>query len=133
MDQHGYSIDLMKRTTLRFGHNITLSEDRKTLTADVDGHVMLVEGKVFVSNVLEVENVDISTGNIEYEGSVKVNGNVCTNFSVKAKGNIEVSGVVEGACLEADGNIIIARGMNGMARGCLGNVPVGVSRCGLRL
>ena len=109
----------VKRTTLRFGHNITLSEDRKTLTADVDGHVMLVEGKVFVSNVLEVENVDISTGNIEYEGSVKVNGNVCTNFSVKAKGNIEVSGVVEGACLEADGNIIIARGMNGMARGVL--------------
>lgn len=109
----------VKRTTLRFGHNITLSEDRKTLTADVDGHVMLVEGKVFVSNVLEVENVDISTGNIEYEGSVKVNGNVCTNFSVKAKGNIEVSGVVEGACLEADGNIIIERGMNGMARGVL--------------
>lgn len=109
----------VKRDILRFGHNITLSEDKQTLTADVDGHVMLVEGKVFVSNVLEVENIDISTGDIEYEGSVKVNGNVCTNFSVKAKGNIEVSGVVEGARLEADGNIIIARGMNGMARGVL--------------
>ena len=115
----------VKRAVLKFGRNILLSEDRKTITADVDGHVMLVDGKVFVSNVLEVENVDISTGNIEYEGSVKINGNVCTNFSVKARGNIEVSGVVEGACLEAEGNIIIARGMNGMARGVLkagGNV-----------
>ncbi|GFI46096.1 hypothetical protein IMSAGC019_01409 [Lachnospiraceae bacterium] len=85
----------------------------------------LVEDRVFVSNVLEVENVDNSTGNIDYNGNVKVNGNVCTNFSVKAQGDIEVRGVVEGAYLEATGNIIIARGMNGMEKGTLkaeGNV-----------
>ncbi|MGN0376049.1 MAG: DUF342 domain-containing protein [Suilimivivens sp.] len=109
----------VKRVVLKYGRNILISEDKKILTADTDGHVMLVDDKVFVSNVLEVENVDISTGNIEYEGSVKVNGNVCTNFEIKAKGNIEVNGVVEGAYLEASGNIIIARGMNGMARGVL--------------
>lgn len=115
----------VKRAVLKYGRNITLSEDKTVLTADTDGHVMLVEDKVFVSNVLEVENVDISTGNIDYEGSVRVNGNVCTNFIVKAKGNIEVNGIVEGACLEAEGDIIITRGMNGMARGVLkadGNV-----------
>lgn len=115
----------IKRLSLKYGRNITLSEDKQVLTADVDGHVTLVDDKVFVSNVLEVENVDNATGNIDYDGSVKVNGNVCTNFSVKAKGDIEVSGVVEGAYLEAGGNIIITRGMNGMARGVLkaeGNV-----------
>lgn len=115
----------VKKRVLRFGRNIDLSEDKLTITAQTDGHVTLVEDKVFVSNVFEVENVDNSTGNIEYDGSVKVNGNVCTNFSIKAKGNIEVSGVVEGAMLEAEGNIIIARGMNGMAKGVLkagGNV-----------
>lgn len=115
----------IKRLSLKFGRDITLSDDRTTITADVNGHVTLVDDKVFVSNILEVENVDISTGNIEYDGSVKVNGNVCTNFSVKAKGNIEVSGVVEGAYLEAEGNIIITRGMNGMSKGVLkaaGNV-----------
>lgn len=115
----------VKNAVLHFGRNILLSEDRQVITAEVDGHVTLVEGKVFVSNVYEVENVDISTGDIEYDGSVKVNGNVCTNFTVRAKGNIEVSGIVEGAYLEAGGNIIIARGMNGMARGVLkaeGNV-----------
>lgn len=75
--------------------------------------------------MFEVENVDNSTGNIEYDGSVMINGNVGTNFSVRAKGNIEVKGVVEGATLEAGGNIIIARGMNGMGKGILkagGNV-----------
>lgn len=115
----------VKRLSLKFGRNITISDDRLVITSDVSGHVTLVDDKVFVSNILEVENVDNSTGNIEYDGSVKVNGNVCTNFSVKAKGDIEVNGVVEGAYLEAGGNIIIARGMNGMARGILnaeGNV-----------
>ncbi len=115
----------VKRRRLEFGRNITLSPDRLQITSDVDGHVTLVENKVFVSNVLEVENVDTSTGNIEYEGSVQVNGNVLTNFSVKARGNVEVRGVVEGAAVEAGGDIIIARGMNGMGRGTLaanGNV-----------
>lgn len=114
-----------KQMMLKFGHNIAISEDKQVLTTEVDGHVSLVGDKVFVSNILEVENVDNSTGNIDYDGTVKINGNVCTNFSVKAKGNIEVSGVVEGAHLEASENIIIARGMNGMGRGVLkaeGNV-----------
>lgn len=115
----------VKRSSLKFGRNITLSEDRCTITSDVDGHVILVDDKVFVSNVLEVENVDTATGNIDYDGSVQINGNVCTNFKVHAKGNVEVRGVVEGAEIEADGDIIIARGMNGMGKGVLkagGNV-----------
>lgn len=109
----------VKKDSLKYGNNIEISEDNMTLTSLVDGHVELVEGRVFVSDVLTVENVDNSTGNIDYEGSVQVNGNICTNFQVKAKGNIEVKGVVEGAYLEAGGNIIIARGMNGMGRGVL--------------
>lgn len=109
----------VKHQRLEYGRNITLSEDRTELISDVNGHVMLIEGKVFVSDLLEVENVDNSTGNIEYEGSVQVNGNVCSNFTIRAKGNIEVRGVVEGAVIEAGGDIIIARGVNGMSKGKL--------------
>ena len=109
----------VKPTYFKYGQNIEKSEDGLTLTSMVDGHVELVEGQVFVSDMLVVENVDNSTGNIEYEGSVQVNGNVFTNFSVKAKGDIVVKGVVEGAELNAGGNIIIARGMNGMGKGTL--------------
>jgi hypothetical protein len=75
--------------------------------------------KVFVSNVLELENVDTSTGNIEYEGNVSIHGNVTSGFKVKATGDIQVNGVVEGAELESEGNITIARGMNGMSKGVL--------------
>lgn len=107
----------VKRAHLHFGRNISYSEDRLSIISDVSGLVMLAGEDVFVSNVYEVENVDNSTGNIDFDGSVQINGNVATNFEVKATGNINVKGVVEGAKLVAGGNIIISRGMNGMSKG----------------
>ncbi len=115
----------IKRLFLKKTNNVFLSEDNLTMFASVDGHVTFVDGKVFVSNILTLDNVNTATGNIEYEGSVVVLGNVFANFSVKTKGNIEVRGVVEGAYLESEADIIIARGMKGMGRGTLkagGNV-----------
>lgn len=109
----------VKHEILRFGKNIRQSEDKTELYATGSGSVSLVEGRVFVSTTMEVENVDTSTGNIEFDGDVVVNGNVCSNFSVKASGNVEVRGVVEGADIDAGGNITIARGMNGMSKGTL--------------
>lgn len=114
-----------KRAVLKFGKNIQLSEDRRSITSMVDGHVMLVDEDVFVSDVYEVENVDPSTGNIDYSGSVQINGNVASNYIVNAGGNVIINGVVEGAQITAGGNIVIARGMNGMSKGYLkagGNV-----------
>ncbi len=117
----------VKNLHLKYSNNIIINDEKTELTAAVDGHVTLVDDKVFVSNVFEVENVDISTGNIDYEGSVQINGNVQSNFTVKCRGNIIVNGAVEGAYLEAGGDIIIARGMNGMSKGTLkagGNIVV---------
>lgn len=109
----------VKKGYLKYGRNIAISDDRLSIFSQVDGHVMLVEDKVFVSNVLQVENVDVSTGNINFDGSVEVNGNVSANFEVRARGNIRVKGVVEGALLVAGGDIIIDRGVNGMGKGVL--------------
>lgn len=109
----------VKHDVLRFGKNIRISEDKTELYATGSGSVSLVEGRVFVATTMEVENVDTSTGNIEFDGDVVVNGNVCSNFVVKASGNVEVRGVVEGADIDAGGNITIARGMNGMSKGTL--------------
>lgn len=41
------------------------------------------------------------------------------NYEVKAGGNVIVNGLVEGAKIVAGGNIIIAKGMNGMGKGSL--------------
>lgn len=109
----------VKKAVLKHGKNTELSEDGLILTSTVNGLVELEDDKVVVSDLLIVENVDTATGNIEFDGSVQVNGNVITNFSVKAQKDIVVNGVVEGATLESGGSIIIARGMNGMGRGSL--------------
>ncbi len=109
----------VRRDTLKFGRNIRLSEDKLAIFSEVDGHVSLVDDKVFVADVYQVKDVDVSTGNLDYEGSIQVDGNVAENFEVKAGGNIIINGLVEGAKVIAGGNIIIAKGMNGMQKGFL--------------
>lgn len=105
----------VKTLKLEYGNNITMNEDGTKIFSDVTGHVILLNNKVFVSNVYEVPaDVDNSIGNIEYEGSVLVKGNVNSGFSIKATGDIIVEGVVEGAYLESQGQIILKRGVHGM-------------------
>lgn len=115
----------VKRAVFAHGRNLQISKDGLQLSSMVDGHAMLVDDTVFVSDVYSVENVGTSTGNIEYHGNVEVKGNVCENFSIKTDGDVFVEGVVEGAVIEAGGNIVIARGMHGQNKGVLkagGNV-----------
>ncbi|MBE5882255.1 MAG: DUF342 domain-containing protein [Lachnospiraceae bacterium] len=109
----------VKHLALQFGDKIELSEDKTEIRSKINGHVMLTGDKVFVSDVYEVENVGTATGNITSEGSVIVSGNVQAGFSIVSTGSVEVRGVVEGASITAGGDIIIARGMNGMGKGIL--------------
>lgn len=111
---------------LRYGRNIHLSEDNCKMYSDVSGHVMLIDDKVFVEGTYEVAaDVDASTGDINYSGSVHVKGSVRTGYQIVAKGDIIVEEAVEGATLTAGGQIILKRGIQGMNKGTLnaeGNV-----------
>ena len=110
----------VKTKRLEGGKNMTLSEDKKILYSDVTGHASLVSGKIFVSDVYEIPaDVDNSTGNIDYNGSVTIKGNVKGGFKVVATGNIVVEGVVEDATLISDGQIIVRHGIHGMNKGML--------------
>lgn len=116
----------VERKVLKHGKNIEMTEDGCQLISQVDGHVTLEGDRVFVSdNYIVPADVDNSTGDIEYNGSVTVKGNVRTGFSITAHGNVEVLGVVEGANIYADGDIILYRGIQGMGKGrleCKGNL-----------
>lgn len=106
----------VKHVVFKYGKNLIQSQDGSELISQVSGHVVLEGDKIVVSNVLEIVNVDNSTGDIDYDGNVVIKGNVVAGFSVKATGNIIVSGVVEGATVIAGGSITFNRGIQGMTK-----------------
>lgn len=108
----------VRTKVLSFGKNIRLSEDGLEIYSEVTGHVSLTNEKVFVSDVYEVPaDVDNSTGNIEYDGSVHVRGNIRTGFRVRATGDIVVEGAIEGAEVYSDSQVIVKQGVHGMYKG----------------
>lgn len=110
----------VKTCHLEYGRNISINEEKTEIYSDVTGHVMYVNGKVFVSNVYEVPaDVDNSIGNINYDGSVHVKGNIKSGFTVQAEGDVIVDGVIENASVYAGGQIIVKRGVQGMHKGVL--------------
>lgn len=107
-----------RKLALPKGKNVDVTEDGLGLVAAVDGEVRLMDGKVHVFSVYEVKHdVDNSTGNIRFNGKVVVMGNVLTGFIIEADGDVEVYGVVEGALIKSNGNIILHRGIQGMNKG----------------
>ena len=66
-----------------------------------------------VDQVYQVKDVDVASGNVVFEGSVVITGNVGEGMKVTAKGDITVAGLVESAELVAGGDIAIAKGVIG--------------------
>ncbi|MDR1839447.1 MAG: FapA family protein [Treponema sp.] len=103
---------------LPLGTNVHVGEEGDTILSDINGQVILANGKVNVEPVLNIEgDVNLKTGNIIFLGTVIISGSVEDNFSVKAAGNIEVKGTVSKAELDAEGDILIYQGVNGRGGG----------------
>jgi uncharacterized protein (DUF342 family) len=100
------------------GTNVHIGDDDDTIFSDINGQVVVANGKINVEPVLTIEgDVNLKTGNIIFLGTVIITGNVEDTFSVKAAGNIEVKGTVSKAELDAEGDIIIYQGINGKGGG----------------
>lgn len=99
------------------GNGFILSEDKHRYTAAIEGMVELKGGILNVIKHLEVGDVTLATGNIDFDGSVHVKGNIENGAVVKAAGDIEVDGNIGGAEIISDGNITLNRGMNAGRRG----------------
>ncbi|WP_379147704.1 DUF342 domain-containing protein [Paenibacillus sp. sgz500992] len=108
-----------KDAHFKVGKNVLIDQDETSMYAAMDGLVTLTEkGKVNVFPVYEVNgDVDYSTGNIDFVGTVVIRGNVLTGFTVKSAGDIRVVGGVEGAELISGGSIEIAGGIIGYNKG----------------
>ena len=96
------------------GKNTHLIQDDTLLVADCDGVIRFARDTVDVSDVLKINgNVDQLTGNVNFSGTVNIEGDVSDGFAVKSGSDIIVKGVVEDASIEAVGNVHISKGING--------------------
>ncbi len=89
----------------------TAKDDPNLLEASVTGQPVLVSHGVMVEQVLQVAEVNMATGNIHFDGSVQVKGDVVQGMKVEASGDIVVGGMVDGGFLQAGGDIHVTGGV----------------------
>lgn len=118
-----------KDITILLGDGATVDEKGISFTATLDGYVDYNGKKLTVSPLYEVKgDVDYSTGNIKFNGSVHIRGDVLPGFKVEADKHILVDGICQDCELIARENVILRTGIKGSGGGTIiagGSVIVG--------
>ncbi|WP_299804477.1 DUF342 domain-containing protein [uncultured Shewanella sp.] len=83
------------------------------LIATVAGQPVETPSGMQVDDVLQIKNVDVGYGHVDFKGSVLITGDVGEGMVVKSAGDITVMGFVDSATLEAKGDITVSKGVIG--------------------
>jgi len=87
------------------------------LIAEIDGNVRLSGDEITVEPTVSVKDVNYSTGNIDFDGSVSVEGTVADGFTVRASGDVQVGKTVGRGKLHAGRNLVLIAGFAGDLEG----------------
>lgn len=100
------------------GKNIRLSPDGLTLIAMIDGCAFWKDNKLQVDNIYHITgDVDFRTGNIRFDGTILIDGDVRPGFKVNATGSVYINGNVEAAEIFSEkGDIIVKSGILGKGK-----------------
>ena len=88
-------------------------ENPLELLAEVSGQPNLIFNGMKVENAIKVKAVDLSTGNLDIDANLFVEGDITESMKVKCTGDITVGGVIESAEVEAKGSVFVGRGIVG--------------------
>lgn len=98
----------------KLGLNCQLIEGDKKLISNISGRPILErDGTIRVDEVIQLENVDYSTGNIDFPGTIIVEGTVADNFTLRTKGSLFVKKSVGRVFLYAEKDIVLSGGVMG--------------------
>ena len=117
------------------GQGFVMSEDKKKYYSSLDGIIEVNDEnrELTIRNLYTVTgNVDVSVGDIDFDGDVDIMGNVDPGFSVTAAGNIMIGGNCEGAkiVVKAQGKLLV-QGRKGVIIGGYICAKQGVSCYGI--
>jgi len=102
------------------GKNTEVSLDGLELKTTISGRLIFDKDRIDVEPIYNIEgNVDYSTGNIDFPGTIIIKGDVLGCFRVKAGGDVIIGGCVENAHIEANGDIRVENGILGKNEGFL--------------
>jgi len=101
------------------GQGFVLDEDKLTYRAAIDGMVRLENEELKVTSHLVLDEITLATGNIQFNGSIHIRGDVGYGTVVRATDDIVIDGNVEAATIESDGSIVLKKGMNSAGRGMI--------------
>ena len=105
------------------------ADDPNALVAATDGNVKFNGTNVEICEGYVIKgSVDFSTGNVKYVKSVVVEGDIKSGFKVECGGDLQVSGTVEDADIQVNGNVLCKMGFIGQGKGVInakGDVNIG--------
>lgn len=84
--------------------------DSNLLCAVTRGQPVRRGNAVMVEQVYQIKEVNMATGNVHFDGTVRIDGDVLPGMLVQASGDILVQGTIEGGVLEARGDIRVQGG-----------------------
>ncbi len=105
--------------------------DPDLLRAAIPGQPVVVPDGMRVDPVMTIDSVDMSSGNIHFDGTVVIRHDVQAGMTIEATGDIQIGGTLEAATLIAGGNVRIAGGAIGSSTGSKATaVAISSVRCG---
>jgi hypothetical protein len=99
------------------------------LVALIAGQPKLVDGGANVNPVVDVEGVNLATGNVEFDGTLNVKGDIQAGMTVRVSGDVIVTGTIESATVVAGGDVSVKGGIVGRADGAAGSQDTARIQC----
>ncbi len=118
-DVYGRMVPAPKGFTpsLSAGTGVREAPEERKFFASTSGRIRMTSNVLSVDEVYVVEgNVGLATGNITHNGAIVIKGDIESGSDVKARGDIEVHGLIENSDVLTGGNLTVHGGIVGKGK-----------------
>ncbi len=110
-----------------FKDTVYNTKKAKYLVSKRSGLLNLKNKRTTIEPMVQLQTIDYSTGNIDFDGSIVVKESITDGFTVKCTKDLIIKGSIGACTIECGGDVFIQGGINGKGKGKIiakGNVAV---------